>query len=267
MLELCAGVLVLMQIGLSRLAIDDLPSTVVPYFSPSGLGLPGAETEARLWIWMVIGFWSVLLGTSLWLHRAAGSSPVPIITVAALAFLAVLRAGVIALNLDPALTPSRVLFRAATAGLVVLLLGAGLERWRTRQRLVPALMRPAAYDEPAPRGPYYVLVGLLGLGLPWLFLPTRIRVMDDGLVAVTPVSYLWLPAPAIEAVEEASAAQAVLGTGINLVTSPLASVRIRRRRRWLPFVLSAADRPRFIAALRAAAGCPCRCSARLSTAG
>lgn len=251
MLELCAAVLVLVQLGLSWYALDDLPGTVVPYFGParSILGLPGAETEARLWIWMVLGLWAMLLGSSLWLYRATGSSPVPIVSVGLLAFLAVLRSGVIALNLNPGLAPGRMLLRAVTAGVAALLLGVVLERWRTRRLLVPALMRPARYDEPTPRGMYYVLVTLLGAGLPWLFFPTRIKVMTDGLVAITPVGYLWIPAPAVHEADAANLVQAVLGTGLNFTTSPSSSVRLWRRRRWLPIVLSVVDRPRFLAVL------------------
>ncbi len=247
-LEVCAAALVVLQLILTWYALDDLPSTVVPYFGPARatVGLPGAGIEARLWMWMVLGLWAMLLGTSLWLYRMTGSSPLPIVSVGAFAVLAVLRAGVIAMNLNPGLSPQRVLFRAVVAGTAVLVLGILLERWRTKKRLVPALMREALYDEPTPRGVYYFVLVVLGMGIPWLLLPRRIKVMSEGVVAITPTTFLWIPAPALERVEEATRFQAVVGSGLNLVTSPGNAVRLFRRRRWIPLVLSVVDRPRFL---------------------
>lgn len=251
-LEVCAAVLVALQLLLTWYALDDLPATVVPYFSPASASgmLPGAGIEARLWVWMVLGLWAMFFGTSLWLYRTTGSSPIPILSVGAFALLAVLRAGVIALNLNPALTPAKVLFRSLVAGLVVMLLGIMLERWRTKKRLVPALMRPALYDEPTPRGPYYFVLVLLGMGLPWLLFPRRIKVLAEGVVAITPTTYLWIPAPALTRIEEAGLLQAIVGSGLNLATSPGKAVRLWRRRRWIPLVLSVVDRPRFMGVIR-----------------
>lgn len=249
-LELCAAILVLAQPAMTWFSLEHLPATVVPYFGPGrgALGLPGAALEARIWLWMVTGLWALLIGTSLLLYRAVRSTPIPIVSVGSLAFLAVLRSGVIALNLNPDLSPGRTLLRALAAGAVAVLLGATLERWRTRRRLVPALMRPALYDEPTPRGAYYWLLVAIGGGLPALFLPSRVKLMDEGLVAITPVSHLWLPAPALERAAAAPWPAAVFGSGFNLTTAPLSSVRLFRRRGWLPLVLSVKDRDRFLEA-------------------
>jgi hypothetical protein len=251
-LELCAALLVLAQPALTWISSEYMPATVLPFYGPGqgASGLAITATEAGLWTWLVIGLWSMLLGISLVFYRAVSSTFIPILSVSGMAFLAVLRAGVISLNLTPDLSPARVLLRAVTSAIAVLILAALLERWRSRKLLVPALMRPALYDEPAPLGIYFAVICLLTSGLSWIFVPSRVKVMDRGLVAITPVSYLWLPAAAIERAEAATRLQAVLGGGINLATTPTSSIRLILRRRWFPVVVSVADRDRFLQVIR-----------------
>lgn len=253
-LELCALALALGQVALSWAAIDRLPSTVVPFFGlggGGGAGLPGAAAEAHVWTWAVLGLWAILTVGSLLLYRAVRSSPIPVLSVGLLAHLAVMRAGMIALNLDPALSPRQVLLRAAGTGLVAALLGAAVERWRSRKKLPPALVAPARYDEPTPRDLSFYLVTALGAGIPLLLVPTRVRVIDDGVLAITPVSYFVVPAAAIERAERSGWLQALAGPGVNLAASPGSAVRIFRRARRFPVVLSVADPDRFLAAVEA----------------
>jgi hypothetical protein len=252
-LELCALALALGQVALSWAALDRLPSTVVPFFGlgagGGGAGLPGAEAEALVWTWAVLGLWAILAGGSLLLYRAVRSSPIPVLAVGLLAHLAVMRAGMIALNLDPALSPRQVLLRAATTGLIAALLGAAVERWRSRKKLPPALVARARYDERTPRDLAFYLVAALGAGIPLLLLPTRVRVIDDGVLAITPLSYFVLPAAAIERVERAGWLQALAGPGVTLAASPGSAVRIFRRARRFPVVVSVTAPDRFLAAV------------------
>jgi hypothetical protein len=250
-LELCAFALAAGQVALSWAALDGLPNTVVPYFGLGGgsAGLPGAVAEARVWSWAVVGLWSILACASLLMYRAIRSTPVPVLAVGLLAHLAVLRAGMIALNLDPNLEPRGVLLRATATGVVAMLLGATLERWRSRKKLPRALVARAAYDERTPRDLAFYLVAVLGLGIPLLLVPTRVRVFDDGVLAITPVSYFLLPAAAIERAERAGRLQALAGAGINFAASPGAAVRVFRRARHFPVVFSVSDPDRFLAAV------------------
>lgn len=247
-LELSAAALVAAQLLLSWLALDRLPSTVVPYFGPGRavMGLPGAEAEARLWLWMVVGLYAMLLGGSLVMYRAIRSTPIPIVAVGAFAFLAVLRAGAISLNLNPAMSPKQALLRALLAGVVALLLGVAVERFRSRRLLPPLLIGKSDYDERTPRGTAHILVAILGLGVPLLVMPTRVRVTERGVVVVTAVSFFTVPAIVIDRVERAPALQALFGAGINLASTPSAAVRIFRRGRFFPLLISVSDRERFL---------------------
>lgn len=247
-LEVTAAVLAAGQLAMTWLALDRLPETVLPY-GPTGGGavVAGAGLEAELWTWAVLALWALSIGSSLLVYRLAGSSPLPVLTAPVFAALLVLRAGVIGLNLDPGLTPARAVFRAVATGLVVLLAAGLAEAHRTRRRVRPALVREALYDEPAPRGPYYW--ALASTLLPYVVLPTRIRVIEEGLLALTPVSYLFVPREAIVEARAVGPAVAVLGGGLNLATSPKGAVRIRVRGRLLPLVLSVAHRDQFLGAL------------------
>jgi len=247
-LEGCVFILVAGQIAMTWLALDRLPSTVVPY-GPTGaaLGLPGAALEAQMWTWMVLGLWSLGLGLGLVSYRVSGASPVPVLTSALFAALAVLRAGVIGLNLNPDLGQTAVFVRAVVAGGAVLLLAAGVEQWRTRKRLRHALTRKPRYDEPSPRGPFYW--EMAACLVPYVLLPTRLRVIDEGLVAITPLTYLYVPLAAVAEARAVGPLPALLGGGVNLATSPGSAVRIKVRGRLLPLTLSVVDRPRFLAAL------------------
>ena len=232
---------------MSWLVLDRLPSTVVPYGPAGGAFVAGAGLEAELWTWTVIALWALGLAGSLLVYRQVGSSPLPLLAVSVFATLLVFRAGAIGLNLDPGLSPGRVVFRAAVTGSLVLLIAGLAEQHRTRRRLRPALVAPARYDERAPRGLYYW--ALVGTVLPYVVLPTRIRVVDEGLVVVTPVSYLFVPLRAIAEARPIGVAAALTSSGLNLATSPRGAVRIRLRARLLPLVLAVVDRDRFLAAL------------------
>ena len=251
MLEFSAFVLVVAQLFLSWLALDRLPSTVIPYFGLGGgsIGLPAAAAEARLWVWMVVGLWAMLITASVLMYRAIQTTPIPIVSVSALAFLAVLRAGAISLNLNPVASPKQVLLRAILVGVVAFLLGVAVERFRSRKQLPPLLIGKALYDERAPRGlAYYAIMGL-GLGVPALFVPVRARVIDSGVLVITAVSHFSIPRVSIERIERATPLQSLFGAGVNFAASPTQAVRIFRRGRLFPVVFSVAKRDRFIEAV------------------
>lgn len=252
-LEGIAALLVVAQLIFSLIALDQLPNTVVPYFSPgrSALGLPGAEYEARVWSWTIIGLWAMLLGASLISYRSLRSTPVPVVSVGLFAALAVLRAGVIALNLNPLLSPRLVLLRALATGAAAALLAAAVERFRTRKRLVPALVARASYDEPTPRGAVFTLVAVLGAFIPLVLVPSRVRVTERAVVVITPVSFFLLPLVTIESAERVGPLQALFGAGINLASHPRRAVRLRRRGA-LSVVVSVTDPDRFLEALERA---------------
>ncbi len=130
---------------------------------------------------------------------------------------------------------------------VALLLGAALEQWRTRKGIRPALARRALYDEKPPRGGYYWMMA--ALVLPSLVLPTRVRVLEEGLVVVTPTSYLFVPSGALIEARPTAWYEALLRGGVNLVSEPRKAVEIRRRGRVLPLMISVEDRERFLEAL------------------
>jgi hypothetical protein len=243
--------LVVAQLLLSWIALERLPTTVVPYFHLGGLTAtaPDASAEARLWTWTVLALWTVMVTGSVALYRLLGASPVPIVSVGLLTFLALLRAGVIALNLSPHLSPQRVLLRAAATGVVAAILAGLLERWRSRQRLAPLLVEESSYDEPTPRPWSYNLICVLGLGLPWLLLPTRLRMTSPGLVAVTPVTYFLVPREAVRQAESITRVQALLGQGVNLASDYDSALRIWRHRRLFPLVISAKGRDQLVALL------------------
>lgn len=251
MLESIVLILVVVQIVLSWIALDRLPGTTVPYYGPArSMGLPAAVVEARIWTWTVVGLWSMMIGASLLLYRSIRSTPIPIFSAALFALLAVLRAGAIALNLNPTLSPRQVLLRGILAGVITLMLAVMVERWRSRKKLPPALITRARYDEATPKGASFVTVVILGLGIPFLLIPTRVRVIAAGVLVVTPVSYFLIPGAAVARVERAGMLQALFGAGINLTGNPASAVRLFRTKRFFPLVMSVTDPDRFIDAVR-----------------
>ena len=251
-LEATALLLVVAQLLLSWIALERLPSTVVPYFHLGGLTAtaPDAGAEAQLWTWTVLALWTVMVTGSVALYRLLGASPLPIVSVGLLTFLALLRAGVIALNLSPHLSPPRALLRAVATGLVAAILAGLLERWRSRQRLAPLLVGESSYDEPTPRPWSYHVICVLGLGAPWLLMPTRLRMTNLGLVAITPVTYFLVPRQAIRKAETITRIQALLGQGVNVATDYDSALRIWRHKRLFPLVMSASRRDQLIALLQ-----------------
>lgn len=250
MLELVVVILVVVQIALSWIALERLPGTTIPYYGPArSMGLAAAVIEARIWTWTIVGLWSMMIGSSLLLYRAIRSTPIPIFSVSLFALLAVLRAGAIALNLNPGLSPRQVLLRALLAGVIALMLSVMVERWRSRKKLPPALVAKARYDESTPRGTIFFTVVILGLGIPLLLIPSRVRVLAAGVLVVTPVSYFMIPAAAVTRVERAGRLQALFGAGVNLTGDPASAVRIFRAKRFFPLVMSVTDPDRFVEAL------------------
>ena len=136
--------------------------------------------------------------------------------------------------------------RSTVTGLVVLLLGVIVERWRSRKKIPPALVTKATYDERIHKSAATWIIVLLGLGIPLLFTPERVRVIGEGIVVVTPVGYFLLPMVAIDRVERSGRLQALLGAGVNLAGDPSTAVRIFRKRRLFPVVISVEDPKRFI---------------------
>jgi hypothetical protein len=68
---------------------------------------------------------------------------------------------------------------------------------------------------------------------------------------ITAVSYFLLPAAALERTERSHRLQALAGPGVNLAASPGSAVRIFRRARRFPVVLSVTAPDRFLAAVEA----------------
>jgi hypothetical protein len=248
-LEACAALLAAAQVALGVVALDRLPTTVVPYFGPGSVsGLAGAGDEARLWASMIGGAWVLLLCVGVLMYRSVRSTPLPILSVTLLASLAVLRAGALSLNLDPSASPRGALLRAGVTAVAVLGLAASVERSRSRARLAPALVAPATVESGAPRGPARWIVAALGLGVPLLFAPERVRVIAAGVLVVTPVSYFLIPRSAVERVERVPPLLALIATGINLASDPARTVRVVRRGRALPVLFSVADPDAFVGA-------------------